>query len=193
MRRDFTWPLVFAMAGALLFLVGLSVGSVAVPLNDVWNALFDPGPQSAFTTIVRQVRLPQVITAAVAGAGLAASGLVMQTIFRNPLAGPGVLGISSGASLGVALVMLAAPLWTLLPVPREVLAIAASFSGAMAVLLLIVLADRRVGDSVTLLVVGLMVGYLCSAVISVLQTVSMAQAVKSYVVWGMGTFSAVRP
>ena len=193
MRGKALWLSLFAATGIVMGLLGLAIGSVAVPLSDVWNALFDPGPQSAFTTIVRQVRLPQVITAAVAGAGLAASGLVMQTIFRNPLAGLGVLGISSGASLGVALVMLAAPLWTLLPVPREVLAIAAAFSGAMAVLLLIVLADRRVGDSVTLLVVGLMVGYLCSAMISVLQTVSMAQAVKSYVIWGMGTFSAVRP
>lgn len=193
MRGKALWLLLFAATGIVLGLLGLAIGSVAVPLSEVWNALFDPDPQSAFTTIVRQVRLPQVITAAVAGAGLAASGLVMQTIFRNPLAGPSVLGISSGASLGVALVMLAAPLWSLLPVPREVLVIAASLAGAVSVLLLIVLADRRVGDSVTLLIVGLMVGYLCSAIISVLQSASMAQALKNYVIWGMGTFSAVYP
>lgn len=191
MRGKALWLLLFAAAGIVLGLLGLAIGSVAVPLSDVWRALFDPEPQNAFTTIVRQVRLPQVITAAVAGAGLAASGLVMQTIFRNPLAGPSVLGISSGASLGVALVMLASPLWSLLPIPREVLVIAASLAGAICVLLLIVLADRRVGDSVTLLIVGLMVGYLCSAIISVLQSASMAQALKNYVIWGMGTFSAV--
>ena len=193
MRGKALWLLLFAAAGIVLGLLGLAIGSVAVPLSEVWNALFDPEPQSSFTTIVRQVRLPQVITAAIAGAGLAASGLVMQTIFRNPLAGPSVLGISSGASLGVALVMLAAPLWSFLPIPREVLVIAASLAGAISVLLLIVLADRRVGDSVTLLIVGLMVGYLCSAIISVLQSASMAQALKNYVIWGMGTFSAVYP
>lgn len=193
MRGKALWLLLFAAAGILLGLLGLAVGSVSVPIGEVWNAFFEPDPASTSTAIIRQVRLPQVITAAIAGAGLAASGLVMQTIFRNPLAGPSVLGISSGASLGVALVLLASPLWSLLPIPREVLVIAASFAGAISVLLLIVLADRRVGDSVTLLIVGLMVGYLCSAIISVLQSASIAQALKNYVVWGMGTFSAVSP
>jgi iron complex transport system permease protein len=193
MRGKGLWLLVFSVAGITLALLGLTVGSVPVPFDDVWDALLTSDGAGTYATIVRQVRLPQVITAAIAGSGLAASGLVMQTIFRNPLAGPSVLGISSGASLGVALVMLATPLWSLLPVPREVLVIAASLAGAISVLLLIVLADRRVGDSVTLLIVGLMVGYLCSAIISVLQSASMAQALKSYVIWGMGTFSAVYP
>lgn len=181
----------FAGACAALAFIALSVGSVHIPFGEVWSALLGKGTGGTNAAIVLQVRLPQVVTAAVAGAGLAASGLVMQTIFRNPLAGPSVLGISSGASLGVALVMLVAPFWSLLPVPREVLVIAASFGGAIGVLLLIVLADRRVGDGVTLLIVGLMVGYLCSAIISVLQNASVAQALKSYVVWNMGTFSAV--
>ena len=176
-----------------LAMLGLAIGSVHVPIGEVWSALFHPDPQSTFTTIVRQVRLPQVITAATAGAGLAASGLLMQTLFRNPLAGPSVLGISSGASLGVALVMLAQPLWMLLPIPRDLFVILASLAGAIAVLFLIVLADKRVGDGVTLLIIGLMVGYLCSAVISVLQSASAAQALKSYVLWGMGSFAAVDP
>ncbi|MBL0043236.1 MAG: iron ABC transporter permease [Flavobacteriales bacterium] len=176
-----------------LAMLGLAIGSVHVPIGEVWSALFHPDPQSTFTTIVRQVRLPQVITAATAGAGLAASGLLMQTLFRNPLAGPSVLGISSGASLGVALVMLSQPLWILLPIPRDLFVILASLAGAIAVLFLIVLADKRVGDGVTLLIIGLMVGYLCSAVISVLQSASAAQALKSYVLWGMGSFAAVDP
>ena len=187
------WLLVFAIAGMALAMLGLAIGSVHVPIGEVWSALFHPDPQSTFTTIVRQVRLPQVITAATAGAGLAASGLLMQTLFRNPLAGPSVLGISSGASLGVALVMLAQPLWMLLPIPRDLFVILASLAGAIAVLFLIVLADKRVGDGVTLLIIGLMVGYLCSAVISVLQSASAAQALKSYVLWGMGSFAAVDP
>ncbi len=191
MRSKFPWLFVFAGVALVLAFIGLSVGSVHVPLGEVWNHLFFGDAGSAEATIVRQVRFPHVLTAAIAGAGLAVSGLVMQTVFHNPLAGPGVLGVSSGASLGAALVMLAAPLWSFLPIPREVLVILASFAGAIVVLLLIVLADRRVGDSVTLLIVGLMVGYLCSAIISVLQSAGVAQAVKSYVVWGMGTFSAV--
>ncbi len=191
MRTKGLWLLVFAIATVSLALLGLAVGSVHVPLGEVWTALFHRDPQNTFTTIIRQVRLPEVITAATAGAGLAASGLIMQTLFRNPLAGPSVLGISSGASLGVALVMLAQPLWIALPIPRDMLVIAASLAGAIAVLLLIVMADRRVGDGVTLLIIGLMVGYLCSAVISVLQSASAAQALKGYVLWGMGSFAGV--
>jgi iron complex transport system permease protein len=191
MRGSGTWSLVFAVAALALALLGLAMGSVHIPFGEVLSSLFHPSSAGTNTTIVREVRLPEVITAATAGAGLAACGLIMQTLFRNPLAGPSVLGISSGASLGVALVMLAQPLWMLLPVPREVLVVIASFAGAMAVLLLIVLADKRVGDGVTLLIIGLMVGYLCSAVISVLQTASAAQALKGYVLWGMGSFAGV--
>ncbi len=191
MRGSGTWSLVFAVCAMALALLSLALGSVPIPFSDVWSSLAHPSTSSTYDTIVRQVRLPEVITAATAGAGLAASGLIMQTLFRNPLAGPSVLGISSGASLGVALVMLAQPLWMLLPVPREVMVIGASFAGAITVLLLILLADKRVGDGVTLLIIGLMVGYLCSAVISVLQTASSAPALKSYVLWGMGSFSGV--
>ncbi len=191
MRRGVPWLLVFAAAGVLFALLGLAVGSVPLPLGEVVHALFEPSASSESTLIVRQVRLPEVITAALAGAGLAASGLIMQTLFRNPLAGPSVLGISSGSSLGVALVMLAAPLWSAVPVPRDLLVLLASLTGAVAVLLIIVLSDRRVGDGVTLLIIGLMIGYLCSAITSVLQSASMADALKGYVLWGMGSFSGV--
>lgn len=190
MRSRFPWSILFAVLAVSLALLGLTVGSVHVPFGKVWSLLASGGggPEA---TIVRQVRLPQVLTAAVAGAGLAASGLIMQTVFRNPLAGPGVLGISSGSSLGMALVMLLTPWWHWAPITRESLAILAAFCGAIAMLSIILLADRRVGDSVTLLIVGLMVGYLCSAVISILQSAGAAQAVKNYVLWGMGTFGMV--
>jgi iron complex transport system permease protein len=193
MRGKALWLLVFTAVGIVLALVGLAFGSVHVPISEVWRSLFGQGSEGATYTIVRLVRLPQVITAAIAGAGLAASGLMMQTLFRNPLAGPSVLGISSGASLGVALVLLAQPVLSWLPIPREFLVVAASFAGAVVVLALIVLADKRVGDGVTLLIIGLMVGYLCSAVISVLQSASAAQALKGYVLWGMGSFAGVDP
>lgn len=191
MRTKGLWLFVFAAAAIGFALLGLAIGSVPVPIGDVWRALVNPSSGSDFGTIVRQVRLPEVITSATAGAGLAASGLIMQTLFRNPLAGPSVLGISSGASLGVALVMLASPLWSFVPVPRDLLVLAASLAGAIAVLVLIVLADRRVGDGTTLLIIGLMVGYLCSAVVSVLQGASAAGALKGYVLWGMGSFAGV--
>lgn len=177
------------MLGLVCLLLGLSIGSVPVPFAEVWRVLIGTSSDADAIAIVRQVRLPEVLTAGIAGAGLAASGLVMQTVFHNPLAGPSVLGISSGASLGVAVVLLLPPALAPMPMPREALSILAALAGAMAVLVLIVLADRRVGDSVTLLIIGLMVGYLCSALISVLQAASIAQALKGYVLWGMGSFA----
>jgi iron complex transport system permease protein len=115
----------------------------------------------------------------------------MQTIFRNPLAGPGVLGISGGASLGAALVILARPAWIGSALPPDLVVAGAALCGAGAILVLVVLADRRVGDGVTLLVLGLMVGYFCSALLSVLQAASEAGALKGFVLWGMGSFAGM--
>ena len=183
--------IVLGSLGILLMLLGLSVGSVHVPLPVVFAALFGGEVEGTHRLIIQEVRLPVVLTAAVAGGALAVCGLIMQTLFRNPLAGPSVLGISSGASLGVALVLLAQPLWSILPLPRDLMVVAASLTGAMSVLLLIVLADKRIGDGVTLLIIGLMVGYICSAIISVLQSASGAEALKGYVLWGMGSFAGL--
>ncbi len=184
------WLMLFAVLVVVGIAAGLAWGSVKVPLTGVWEALFLGGSGTAGTIVV-QVRLPEVITAAAAGAGLAAAGLLMQTVFHNPLAGPGVLGITGGASLGVAVVMLAQPVWGLLPLAQDLVYTVAALTGAVAVLLLIVYADRRVGDGVTLLVLGLMIGYLCTALLSVLQAGSEAQALKGFVLWGMGTFAGV--
>lgn len=184
------WLLVFAVLTVLMALLGLALGSVPIPLNEVWAGLFG-GEEGPFRVIVREVRLPEVITAATAGAGLAAAGLLMQTVFHNPLAGPGVLGISGGASVGVALVMLAGPLFGALPIPQDLLLALAALAGALAVLMLIVAADRRVGDGVTLLILGLMVGYLCTALVSVLQAASEAKALKGFVLWGLGSFAGL--
>lgn len=187
--------LVPLLAGAtvLLFLLDLAVGSVSIPLADVWRALTGSSvTDEGWRTIVRAVRLPEAITALCAGAALAVSGLLMQTLFRNPLAGPSVLGITSGSGLGVAVVMLAAPWWSGW-LPNDVAVTLAAFGGAVGMLALILLADRRVGDGVTLLIVGLMAGYLCSALVSVLQLAASATAVKGYVGWGMGSFAQVPP
>ena len=191
MRNRGLGPVLLLLALCVaLFLIHLLVGSVEIPASTVWSGLVG-GSSGTFDRIIRDVRLPGAITSLVAGGGLAASGLLMQTLFRNPLAGPSVMGLSSGASLGVALLMLAQPLWKGLPVPHDLALVIASMAGSVLVLLLILLADRRLGDAVTLLIVGLMVGYLCSALISVLQVASPAAALKGFVLWGMGSFSGV--
>lgn len=176
----------------VLLLAGLVTGSVPIATGDALRALFTGTGTQDVVAIVREVRLPEVLTAILAGSGLAACGLMMQTLFRNPLAGPGVLGITSGASLGVAIVMLARPVWGLWLSP-EIAVIAAALTGALVVLALIVLADRRVGDGVTLLIIGIMVGHVCGALISVLQSASWAATLKNYVLWGMGSFAGVAP
>lgn len=192
MRNAHRWLfLVLVLLGMLLFIAHLWLGSVPIPADQVLGALFGGASEQGFTLIVRGVRLPQALTALMAGAGLAACGLLMQTLFRNPLAGPSVLGISSGASLGIAILMLAQPVLLVIPIPHDATLILAALAGAMVVLVLILLADRRVGDGVTLLIIGLMTGYLCSALISVLQVASPAAALKGFVLWGMGSFAGV--
>ncbi|MBL7952157.1 MAG: iron ABC transporter permease [Flavobacteriales bacterium] len=182
--------LALLFATIILFVVHLLLGPVPLNASVVLDALCgaaDDGP----SRIVVTVRLPEAVTAVLAGSGLAVCGLLMQTLFRNPLAGPSVLGLSSGASLGVAVLMLARPLWVLTALPAEVAVILGSFLGAIGVLLLIMLADRRMGDGVALLIVGLMVGYLCGAIIDVLQVAGPESALKGYVLWGMGSFTNV--
>lgn len=190
MRGKAGWLILIMALGAALAVIGLGTGSADLSLREVWRALFR-ADEGVAGSIILQVRLPQVITAIVAGAGLAAAGLLMQTIFHNPLAGPGVLGLTGGASLGVAMVVLARPLWAGLPLPQDLLVTLAAMGGAMAVLLFILLADRRVGDGVTLLIFGLMVGYLCNALVSVLQAGSEAGALKGFVLWGLGSFAGM--
>jgi len=185
------WIIAFLLCvGIVLFVLHLCIGPVAIPVDEVWSALFGHG-SSTTIRIIHSVRLPEAITATLAGGGLAACGLLMQTLFRNPLAGPSVLGLSSGASLGVALLMLAVPSGAAV-LPAFGVGLGA-IVGAMAVLGVIMLADRRMGDGVALLIIGLMIGYLCSAVISVLQVASSAGALRGYILWGMGSFTGVVP
>lgn len=183
--------LALAMATIFLFFLHLLIGPVPLSMEVVIDALRGHASNDGSARIVLGVRLPEALTAILAGSGLAACGLLMQTLFRNPLAGPSVLGLSSGASLGVAVLMLARPLWLLTALPAEVALILGSFLGAIGVLLLIMLADRRMGDGVALLIVGLMVGYLCGAIIDVMQVASPEAALKGYVLWSMGSFASV--
>lgn len=188
------------LAGAvvLLFLLNLSLGSVSIPLRSIWNILWGWDGEESFIwhNIIWKSRMPQALTATVAGAGLSVSGLQMQTVFRNPLAGPSVLGVSSGASLGVAFVVLLSGslggrALSQLGAVGEVALTLAAIGGALAVMALIVYAARKVHGHVTLLIIGVMIGYVANAVIGVLKFFSVEEDIRAYVIWGLGSFARV--
>ena len=168
---------------AVLLVVNLLIGSVKIPMAEVCRILCGANDNEIWTNIVINSRLPQALTAIVAGAGLAVSGLQMQTVFRNPLAGPSVLGISNGSALGVAL--------SRLGYLGEAAMSVAAILGALAVLLLILWVSQKVRGNVTLLIIGVMIGYLANAIIGVLKFLSPEEDVKAFVVWGLGSFSRV--
>ncbi|MDF5717632.1 MAG: iron ABC transporter permease [Rhizonema sp. NSF051] len=179
------------------FLLDLGLGSVQIPLQEVITILLGGEPSKAsWTNIILKFRLPKAISATLAGAALGVSGLQMQTLFRNPLAGPFVLGISSGASLGVALVVLTAnvtgmgALLTLGIIGDFGLVVAASV-GAALVLGLVLVVSRRVQDTMTLLILGLLFGYATSAVVSILLNFSESQQIQTYLQWTFGSFAGV--
>mgnify|MGYP001637800460 FL=1 len=182
-----------ALLTVVLFTADLLVGSVAVAPADIWAALTGGDCDPAIRDIILRIRLLKAITALLAGAALAASGLQMQTLFRNPLAGPYVLGISSGAGLGVALFLLGAPL---LGVSAhsfvQSLGIAgAAWLGAALVLLVVMAVSRRIKDIMVILILGMMFGSGISSIVEILQYLSSEAALKSFVIWTMGSLGDV--
>ena len=178
----------------LFFLLNLLLGSVHIPLRSVWNILWGNTEESViWQNIIWKSRVPQALTALVAGAGLSVSGLQMQTVFRNPLAGPYVLGISSGASLGVAIFLLGAPLLGLTGHPLiSTLGIAgAAWIGSALILMLIAAVSRRIKDIMVILILGMMFSSGVGAVVQILQYLSNEAALKSFVVWTMGSLGDV--
>lgn len=169
---------------AVLFCIDLSVGSVRVPLRDVWAALTVGDCPGATAKIILNIRLIKAIVALLAGAALTVSGLQMQTLFRNPLAGPYVLGISSGASLGVALVVLAG-------VGSSLGLAGAAWIGAGLVLLVIAAVGHRIKDIMVILILGMMFSSGVSAVVQILQYLSKEDALKAFVIWTMGSLGDV--
>lgn len=188
--------LLLAVIVLLLFL-NMVLGSVHIPMGSVWNILTGQGEEpGAWQNIIWKSRFPQALTALVAGAGLSISGLQMQTVFRNPLAGPSVLGISSGASLGVAFVVLfsgsiGGVALSHLGFIGEVALSIAAIIGSLSVMALIVFASRKVKGNVTLLIIGVMIGYLTNAIIGILKFFSVEEDIKTYVIWGLGSFARV--
>lgn len=197
MRRTLTLILILIVAIILLMLVNLLIGSVRIPVADVCRILLgDLTESEIWQNIIWKSRLPQVLTAVVAGAGLAVSGLQMQTVFRNPLAGPSVLGISNGSALGVAFVVLMSGKIGGVALSRlgyfgDAAMSVAAIVGALAVMLLIVWISQKVKGHVTLLIIGVMIGYLANAIIGVMKFLSPEEDVKAFVVWGLGSFSRV--
>lgn len=187
---------ILVVIGILMFL-NLVLGSVSIPLRSVWNIMWGIGEESVtWQNIVWKSRLPQALTALVAGAGLSISGLQMQTVFRNPLAGPSVLGISSGASMGVAFVVLLSGslggvALSKLGFMGEIALSVAAVIGSLSVMALIVYVSQKVKGNVTLLIIGVMIGYVANAVIGVLKFFSVEEDIRAYVIWGLGSFSRV--
>lgn len=195
MKRSVSIILLLVASIIMLFAINLIVGSVRIPLADVCDILFDKfeGKES-WKYIVMENRLPQALTAMLCGASLAVCGLMLQTAFRNPLAGPDVFGISSGAGLGVAIVMLflgGSVSTTLFTVSGFLAILTSAFIGAIVVTMIILFLSTMVRNSVLLLIVGLMVGYVSSSAVALLNFFASEEGVKSYMVWGMGNFGGV--
>ena len=179
--------ILFAMLAALtlfLFLLDLAVGAVAVPLGDVWAALTGGDCPRATAKIILNIRLIKAVVALLAGAALSVSGLQMQTLFRNPLAGPYVLGISSGASLGVALVVLAG-------FGSSIGIAGAAWLGAALVLVVIAAVGHRIKDIMVILILGMMFSSGVGAIVQILQYLSKEESLKSFVIWTMGSLGDV--
>ena len=197
MRRTAPLMTLLLVAIALLFVINLAIGSIDIPMKGVVAILLGNDETSEiWQNIILKSRVPQALTATMAGAGLAISGLQMQTVFHNPLAGPSVLGVRSGASLGVAFVVLLSGAIGNVALSRlgylgdTALSIAAII-GSLSVMGLIVWISQRVKGNVTLLIIGVMIGYLASAIIGILKFFSPEEDVKAFVVWGLGSFSRV--
>ena len=179
----------------LLFIANLAYGSIDIPFGEVFNILTGgESSKSVWQFIVMESRLPQAITALLSGMSLAVSGLMLQTAFRNPLADPSIFGISSGAGVGAALVILlfgGSLTAGALSFSGFAAVFAGAFIGAVAVMAVVFMFSLVVKNDIMLLIIGIMIGYLASAAISLLNYFATEEGVKSYVVWGMGNFGGV--
>lgn len=189
--------LIVLLSILFFFFLNLVLGTISIPVKEIWSALLGFETDSEVSrNIVLKTRLPQAMTALVAGAGLSISGLQMQTVFRNPLAGPSELGISSGASLGVALIVLLSGSLGGVALSKigffgEVAISVAAIIGSFMVMLIIIAVAQRVRGNVILLIIGVMIGYIANAIIGVLKFFSNEEDVRAYVIWGLGSFSKV--
>ena len=195
MNKGTAYCLGLGLVVIILFALNLLLGSVRIPAADVVSILMGKeASKASWQFIVLESRLPQAITATLCGAALAVSGLMLQTAFRNPLAGPSVFGVNSGAGLGVALVMLflgGGLSVGSVSITGFAAILSAAFVGAMTVMAIIFFFSTLVRNSVMLLIIGIMIGYISNSAISLLNFFATDEGVKSYMVWGMGSFGGV--
>lgn len=188
--------ILFLLLAVLLLVAAfgdLLLGTTRIPLDEVWAVLVGESTNANYIKIITELRLPKIIVAILSGVALSVSGLQMQTLFRNPLAGPYVLGINSGASLGVALFTLAMPMFGLVSgslVMRLGLT-GMAWIGSAAILLMIMSLSRKIKNINTILIIGMMLGSAISAIVGVLQYVGSEESLKAFVVWTMGSISSV--
>lgn len=192
------WKMIFLLLLLILFasfFLSLSLGSVGIPLKGIISALLGTSDNLVWQNIILNFRIPKSLTAMLAGSALAISGLQMQTLFRNPLAGPFILGISSGAGLGVALVIfmgiLLGGFLELSGIGRSWLLVVASALGSFLVLGVVLIASFRIRSSVSLLIIGLMFGSAVSAIVSIMQYFSKAENIQAYVIWSFGSLGSI--
>lgn len=191
-RRQLFVLIALTVLMVLLVPLCLLVGAVDIPFAGVAGALVDsPNIPETWRVIVVEARLPMALTAMMAGAALSVAGLLMQTVFDNPLAGPSILGVSTGASLGVAIVMLAAGGAIASSLGNYIATISGALAGAITVLVVLLLMSHVVKSTAMLLIVGILTGYLASSAISLLNFFATQEGVHSFVIWGMGSFSGV--
>lgn len=192
-RKIIIWSM--TLLCLILTLTNIFVGSVDIPFDDVFSILIGhPTDNPAYHYIIISGRLPQAITALLAGASLATAGLMLQTLFRNPLAGPSILGITSGASLGVGIVMLlfggiVTAGWN--SFGGNMAIIIGAFIGSFLIMVILIVLSRMIRSNLSLLIAGMMIGYLATSIVTLLSSVSTAQGIKGYVMWGLGSFSGV--
>ena len=176
-----------------LLLGGLMIGTTAIPLDEVWNVLTGTSNNAGYETIICRMRLPKIIVATLAGIALSASGLQMQTLFRNPLAGPYVLGINSGASLGVALFTLATPMLSIANTSwlTNIGLTGMAWIGSAAILFVVMSLSRRIKNVSVILIIGMMLGSAITALVGILQYMGTDESLKAFIVWTMGSLSTV--
>ncbi len=190
MNRSLKLFLFLTLALCIAFMVDIAMGSVNLPLADVWSTLTGGSDNLIYREIILNHRLPKALTAIFVGSALSVSGVLMQTLFQNPLAGPDVLGVTSGASLGVALLTLGAsvfPVWVLSGWGQTLAAVV----GAVAVLLLVIIVSIKVPQMVSLLIIGMMFGNFAGAIVSILQSFSNPDTLKLFITWTFGSLSSV--
>jgi len=186
--------LITGIAVICLFILDIFIGNTDIPIKQIINILiFDSDDNAAFSFITKELRLPRALTALIAGAGLGIAGMLMQTLFKNPLAGPFILGITSGASLGVSLIVLSgSALFGWFFTYGSLAITLAGIVGSMLVLFLVLAVSLKVRDRVSLLIVGIMLGSFSSAIVNVLQYFSSPESVKAFVIWTLGSLGGVK-